>query len=252
MRTLTAGVLLAAGTLTAVPVPPPDRVDRPVARVAMLSAPLVVAPVVAACVGLAATVVAAGAPGLVGGFLCVALLALATRAIHLDGLADTADGLGVPGGRERALEIMKRGDVGPMGAAALVVVGGLQAAAIGDVLTRPWGWVPVTIAIAGSRVALAFVCTRFVRPARPGGLGQAVARTVPWPAALVSGIVVCGLVQWATFPAWGGLAALVALGATIGFVAFVVRRFGGMTGDVLGCSVEVAAMLLVVSLTLVV
>ena len=57
---------------------------------------------------------------------------IATRGLHLDGLADTFDGLGATGSRERALAIMKRGDIGPMGAVALIVVLAL----------RPWPSVP--------------------------------------------------------------------------------------------------------------
>ena len=59
----------------------------------------------------------------------VATLALTTRALHLDGLADTFDGLGAAGSTERALAIMKRGDIGPMGAVALIVVLGVTAIA---------------------------------------------------------------------------------------------------------------------------
>ena len=70
-----------------------------------------------------------GWPPLLAGLVVVAVLALGTRALHLDGLADTVDGLGSGRDRERSLEIMRRGDVGPMGVIALLLVLGGQAAA---------------------------------------------------------------------------------------------------------------------------
>src|SRR5699024_6859724 len=87
------GLRMSAGTLTAVPVPG-AQVDRAVGGGAMAGASLV-----GAVLGLAAAavVVAAsllGLPGLLAGLLAVGSLALLTRGLHLDGLADLADGLG--------------------------------------------------------------------------------------------------------------------------------------------------------------
>ena len=69
----------------------------------------------------------AGLPPLAVGLLVVGCLALGSRALHLDGLADTVDGFGAGWTAERSLMVMRRGDVGPMGVVALIVVLGLQA-----------------------------------------------------------------------------------------------------------------------------
>ena len=80
------------------------------------------APVVGAVLGGIATGVAVlgtrWVSPTVGAVLAVAVLAVLTRGLHLDGLADTADGLGPLRDRERALQVMHRGDVGPFGVVA--------------------------------------------------------------------------------------------------------------------------------------
>src|SRR5919107_5434326 len=141
----------------------------------MLLAPLAVLPLGLLTAGLTAAGVALGWPGLVVGLVAVAGLALATRALHLDGLADTVDGLGASWDRARALEVMRRGGVGPMGAVALVLVLGVQAAAIGALVS---GWssaLGLGALVCCSRAVLAVVCRRGVPAARTSGLGAAVA-----------------------------------------------------------------------------
>ena len=131
------GWRLAIGTLTALPVPPPSAVDARTARIAVLLAPLAAAPL-----GLAVGAVLwlAGrfdvAP-LAAGLLAVGVLALGSRAFHIDGLADTADGLTASYDRERSLSVMKSGAVGPAGAAALIVVLGLQAVGFAGLVGCP-------------------------------------------------------------------------------------------------------------------
>lgn len=105
------GWRLAVGTLTILRVSPPSRVDRGTAGVAAVLAALAFAPVslLAGVVGWGLSVVL---PGVVSALLVLGLVAWLTRAIHLDGLADTADGLGSGRPAVRALEIMRRGDMG--------------------------------------------------------------------------------------------------------------------------------------------
>src|SRR4030095_16849245 len=69
-------------------------------------------------------------PPEVGAVLLVALWAALTGGLHLDGLADTCDGLGGGWSRERALSIMRDARSGPYGVTAIVLVLGLKAAAV--------------------------------------------------------------------------------------------------------------------------
>src|SRR5262245_24420047 len=126
-----AGVRLAFSWLTVLPVSV-RHVDRTVAGGAISAAPLVGLVLGGAAAGLLLLLNLVDIGGMLAGFLVVAFLALATRGMHLDGLADTADGLGSYRGAERALAIMREGPVGPFGVVALVLTLGVQAAAIND------------------------------------------------------------------------------------------------------------------------
>jgi adenosylcobinamide-GDP ribazoletransferase len=239
---------LAVGTLTVIPVKPPRAVDRRVAGLAMLFAPLAVLPLA----GLVGLIALAAIPALIKGVLAVGLLALGTRAFHLDGLADTVDGLSASYDRERSLAVMKTGDVGPAGAVALIVVLGLQALGFAYVLDDWRGGVLAAAAVMASRVALTSCCTRGVPTARPDGLGGTVAGSVPvlatvvwWTAAAV-GLTFAAHVAHVGI-GHGMLAVLVAFHVVIALILRVRSRIGGVTGDVMGAAVELAlAALLVV------
>lgn len=239
------GWRLAVGTLTILPVAPPERVDAEVASRAALLAPLAFASV-ALGVGAVGWGLSLVLPDAVAALLAVGLVAWLTRAIHLDGLADTADGLGSGRPAERALEIMRRGDVGPMGVVALIVVLGLQVLAGAAVLGRPWGWSAFALALCAGRGALVIAARRGIPPARPDGLGAVFAGSVPVPAAAAVWAGLAALLAasaWlAGIPWWQGvLAAAVGAGLATYLVRLATRRLGGITGDVLGATVELTA-----------
>ena len=245
---------LAAGTLTILPTPVPTAVNRRVAGLAMVLGPVVLLPVTLAAAGLAALLAHAGAPAPAAGLVAVGLLLAGTRAIHADGLADTVDGLGASWDRERALEVMRRGDVGPMGAAALVVVLGLQAACLATVLTRPGGWAYAMVLLAASRAALATGTRAGVPAARPEGLGEAVAGSVSWlrwaGCWALTLAAVAGVAAATGQPVGVAVVGVVAAAAAVeGALAYVVPRLGGITGDVLGALVETAACVLLLVAT---
>ncbi|NLE18662.1 MAG: adenosylcobinamide-GDP ribazoletransferase [Propioniciclava sp.] len=261
MSAFADGLRLAWGTLTALPGPAPRRVDRSVARVAMSLGWLVVLPVMAAAAAAGWGLTLVGVPPLAAGLVTVGIIQLATRAIHADGLADTADGLGSGRPADRALEIMRRGDVGPMGTTALVLVLGLQAALLGDLLARPWGWVLAVLALATGRLALASACSTVIPSARPEGLGAAVAGSVPsWlVTALHIGLVLVGMVLTDALASqlgadvprhawvWG---MVIGLALTTATLYAAVRKLGGITGDVLGAVVELMTLGLLLGLAI--
>jgi len=118
---------MAVGTLSVFPVRV-ERVDRDVAGVAMT-----LAPAVGAVLGAVAAVpLLLPGPPLLGAALALGLLAALTRGLHLDGLADLADGLGSGKPAAQALDIMKKSDIGPFGVITLVVTLLVQAAALAE------------------------------------------------------------------------------------------------------------------------
>lgn len=237
---------LGIGTLTRIPVRPPAKLTPRVAGRAMLTAPLVALLVVVPAVLLGRAATAIGLPSLAAALLVVGSLAWLTRAIHLDGLADTADGLGASWERERALAVMRRGDVGPMGAVTLIVTIGLQTALITPLLDDLHGTLLAAVALAASRAALAVTTMRGVPSARADGLGHSVAGTVSPVAATTQWLTVVVAMVGASSavgrPWWAGLLGVVlALSLVASIVRTAVRRLGGITGDVLGATVELAA-----------
>lgn len=243
---LSDGLLLALGTLTVLRVPHPLRVDRDVARVAMLAAPLAGVVPGAALAGIGAIGAALHAPPLLAAVLGVGAVGWLSRGLHLDGLADTSDGLASGYDRARSLAVMRTGDVGPAGASVLLVVLLGQSAAVAGLVTAHGlaGALAAGLAVALSRGVLVICCAAGVPAARGDGLGVAMAGSVP-PVAGAAALGCLGLLSaLALAPTalswWAGPAALiggVAAGALL--LRRCLRRLGGVTGDVLGACVEV-------------
>lgn len=239
------GWLLAAGTLTVVRWPSPGVVDRRSAGWAMVLAPLAVVPIGL----LAALVVWLGdlvdAPPLVVGLLTVGVIGLGSRGLHLDGLSDVADSLAASHDRDRSLEVMKGGTAGPAGAATLVVVLGVQAAAVAALVGSEAAPLLVGALVCLSRAALALCCVVGVPAARASGLAVSFAGTVSRPVVAIVWLLVVaasiGLAVVGDAPWWRGLvlAAVLAFGA-LAVLERCLRRHGGVTGDCFGASIEIA------------
>jgi adenosylcobinamide-GDP ribazoletransferase len=233
------GLRLALSWLTVLPVPAPT-VDAPTCRRAITSAPVVGALIGGACVVVLWVLSVLNAPSLLAGLLAAGFLVLFTRGMHVDGLADTADGLGCYGPPERALAVMREGSAGPFAVVALILILGTQTVALAH-LTDDWR--VVVLACATGRAAFVLCCRKGIPAARPEGMGALVAGSQPvwtvtaWWVVLVlaGGVATPG--RW-----WMGMLSVLLAGAsTLALVRHVRRRFGGITGDVLGAASELAS-----------
>ena len=247
-------VRFSVGTLTAIPVPPPRSLSRRVTVPGILVAPLAVLPLGAlVCLvawsgrelGLAPLPVAAAA---------VAALALGSRAFHLDGLADTADALTSSHDAARSLEVMKRGDTGPAGAAAVTLTLAVQVGGVAALLALDLGPVLAGALVCCSRATAAVLSLRGIPSARTTGLAASYVGAVapPWAALqwLALTAALGALCEAAGLPWWrAAVCALVALAATGWLIRRAVRRLGGVAGDVYGAAIEVSLALMLLAAT---
>ncbi|MCQ4205249.1 adenosylcobinamide-GDP ribazoletransferase [Streptomyces coelicoflavus] len=251
------GLRFAFGTLTVLPVKV-TRWDRDAARGGMLCAPLagLTVGVLAAAAGL--LLLALGAGTLLAAVATAAVPAVLTRGLHLDGLADTADGLGSGKPAEDALRIMKQSDIGPFGVLTLLFTLLAQVAALAQAYDGSWarGALAAVVSATAARLALTTAARAGVSAARPEGLGAAVAGVVPTGRALTAAAVVTltAAAAGASLGPYDALRTALAVVCAIALAELLlrhcVRRFGGVTGDVFGGVAETAATTALVVLVL--
>ena len=206
-------------------------------------------PVVGAGIGVVAGLTAAGLAGplppLVAGGLAVALALVLTGALHLDALADTADALGA-GSRERALEIMRDPRTGSFGVAAVVVALLVEAAAVGALADAGDAVSGFTVAGAASRAVAGPLAIALPYARAEGGTGSVLSGRI----SVASSGAACALALLIAvlLLGWDGLV-VAGVAAAVAVVCGIGSRqwLGGVTGDTLGATVQVAEIAVLVA-----
>ena len=206
-------------------------------------------PLVGAGIGAAAGGVAIGLhprlPALVAAGLALVVELVLTGALHLDGLADTADSLGART-REHALEIMRDPRIGAFGAAAVALALLTKAALIAGLLARSGTLVSLVVAGALGRAAVLPLAAALPYARREGGVSERigpVSTLIGWGIAAAFAVGLAGAIGAGMLAAAAGTTVVLGIGYR--------RRFGGITGDTLGAAAELAGTAaLVVSLAL--
>lgn len=174
--------------------------------------------------------------------LTLATTTLITGALHEDGLADTADGLGGGRTRERKLEIMRDSRIGSYGVCALILSFGLRWSALAAV-ANPWA---AMLALCAAHTAARAGVPAFmslVPPARPDGLSASAG--VP-PGRSVAIAFALGTLALALALGPGkALVGLILLSlAGLMLARLTIRQIGGQTGDILGAFEQISEILI--------
>lgn len=198
--------------------------------------PLVGAGVGAAIAGIFLAL-SLGLPALVAAVLAVAAGLLLTGGFHEDGATDATDGLGGGWTRERVLEIMKDSRIGAYGAMALWAVLSLRVACLVELGAEV---LPALLLAMGWGRWSACLLTRL--PPLGHGLAKEITASipawVPWLAsALALGVTV---LAWWLGLARAPFASCAAVLATLLWGAYLMRRMGGQSGDLLGAGNQLA------------
>ena len=227
------GFLAALAFLTAIPVP--RAAAAAPAREALPWYPVVGLLLGAILLG-ASRALEGSFPPLVLGVLLAGTWAALTGFLHLDGVADSCDGLLATGSRERRLEILRDPRAGAYAVAGVALAVLLKAACLAEPAART----APALLLAGSMSRwLALALAAVFPPARPEGMGRELSASARRPAVALAAAVPIIIIVVA-----GGarsvIAALLAAACALAIGLLARRRLGGVTGDVLGLAIEAA------------
>ncbi|MCK1291133.1 adenosylcobinamide-GDP ribazoletransferase [Bradyrhizobium sp. 30] len=232
LRDVIADLRIAASFVTILPVAP----SKPAADGAVARATWAL-PVAGLAVGLTGALVYAiasrfGLAPNLAALLALAATALVTGALHEDGLADTADGLGGGRTRERKLEIMRDSRIGTYGVCALILSFGLRWSALATI-ANPW---TVALALCAAHTAARAGLPAFmsqVAPARPDGLSASAGSPPGRSVAIAFAVGILALVL-ALGPGKALVSLILLALSGLMLARLAIRQIGGQTGDILG------------------
>jgi len=179
-------------------------------------------------------------------WLTIGLLALLTRGLHLDGFADTMDGLGSGGTKEKILEVMRDSRIGSFGVISLILLIGAKYLALDQIPSPSIPYTLILMAVMG-RNAMVLVCYRSPYARSEGGLAKPFTENLGYREMALSLVSAFGI----ALLLMGLKGILVFLGIclfSLGYRLFFIKRLGGVTGDILGGANELSELLCLILL----
>ena len=174
-------------------------------------------------------------------WLTIGLLALLTRGLHLDGFADTMDGLGSGGPREKILEVMRDSRIGAFGVISLILLIGAKYLALDQIPSASTPYTLILMAVMG-RNAMVLVCYRSPYARSGGGLAKPFTENLGGREMALSSATAFGIALLVM--GMKGVAVFLAIGLfSLGYRAFFIKKLSGVTGDILGAANELAELL---------
>jgi adenosylcobinamide-GDP ribazoletransferase len=194
--------------------------------------------ILGSCWLLAALLLHSVAPPMLLAVLLTTLMAVLTRGLHLDGLADLADGVGGGYTPERRLQIMKDSCVGSFGALALILAIAFKVAALDTLLTGHDWWPDLLLIPTFSRCAMVLAAYKSTYARLEGGLGKPFCEHLQAPQAFAACVftLAAGL---ALAPRMSAVLLIGVLVCVLLLRGLTRRWLGGITGDVLGAVNEI-------------
>lgn len=175
----------------------------------------------------------------------IGLLAFLTRGLHLDGLADTMDGLASGGTKEKILEVMRDSRIGPFGVISLILLLGAKYFCLDQIPDSSLSCSFIVMSVLG-RNAMVLVCYRSSY-ARSNGLAKPFVEHLRIHEVAVSFLSALGIAL--LLMRLQGIVAFFGVGLlSLGCRFFFKRRLGGITGDILGATNELSEVLCLVIL----
>lgn len=179
-------------------------------------------------------------------WIIIGFLSFLTRGLHLDGFADTMDGLASGGTREKILEVMRDSRIGAFGVISLILLIGAKYLAL-DQISKPYLPHSLIMMVVVGRSSMVLVCFRSPYARSGGGLGKPFAENLRAREVVFSLVSASGIALFLM----GVKGIMVFLGVclfSLVYRLFFTKKLGGVTGDVLGAANELAELLCLILL----
>lgn len=178
----------------------------------------------------------------------IGLLAVLTRGLHLDGFADTLDGLGTGGAKEKILEVMRDSRIGALGVVGLILLIGAKYLALNQIIDSAIHYSLILMAVMG-RNSMVLVCYRSPYARLGEGLGKPFTENLGAWEVTFSMLSAFGIAWLMT----GIKGILIFLGISLFCLVYrfcFIKKLGGVTGDILGAANELTELLCLILLVI--